>query len=80
MHGTVNDCSVAPSRTHQDRAGALQLGVRLSDTNRMNKLSLGAKIWLPAVITAGLIAGMAAFTAVRTMRNETTPWNTAVMS
>jgi methyl-accepting chemotaxis protein len=35
----------------------------------MNKLSLGAKIWLPAVITAALIAVMAAFTAVRTIRS-----------
>ncbi len=34
----------------------------------MNKLSLGTKIWLPAVVTAGVIAGMAALTAVRTVR------------
>jgi methyl-accepting chemotaxis protein len=35
----------------------------------MNKLSLGAKIWLPAVVTATVIAGMAAVTAVRTIRS-----------
>ena len=35
----------------------------------MKKLSLGAKIWLPAVVTATVIAGMAAVTAVRTIRS-----------
>jgi len=35
----------------------------------MKKLSLGAKIWLPAVVTATVIAGMAALTAVRTFRS-----------
>ncbi len=35
----------------------------------MNKLSLGAKIWLPAVVTATVIAGMAVLTAVRTIRS-----------
>ncbi|MBT9598751.1 MAG: HAMP domain-containing protein [Vitreoscilla sp.] len=33
----------------------------------MNKLSLRAKIWLPAAITATVILGMAAFTVVRTL-------------
>ncbi|HJV69659.1 methyl-accepting chemotaxis protein [Ideonella sp.] len=35
----------------------------------MNKLSLGSKIWLPAIVTATVIAGMAALTAVRTSRS-----------
>ncbi|MFO1336699.1 MAG: methyl-accepting chemotaxis protein [Burkholderiaceae bacterium] len=34
----------------------------------MNKLSLGTKIWLPAIVTASVIAGMAAFTGWRTSR------------
>jgi methyl-accepting chemotaxis protein len=35
----------------------------------MNKLSVGSKIWLPAVLTAVVVTLMAAFTAVRTARS-----------